>query len=76
MTRVMIKLQNIEQIKSLVQTAATSPYDIDIASDRYVIDAKSILGIFSLDITKPMELIIHGEDCEEILTRFEQFIVK
>lgn len=76
MIRVMIKLQTIEQIKSLVQIASASPYDIDIASGRYVIDSKSILGIFSLDITKPMELIIHGENCEEILAQFEQFIVK
>lgn len=76
MTTVMIKLQSIDQIKSLVQAVATSPYDIDVASGRYVVNAKSILGIFSLDIEKPMELIIHGEDCENILEQLEPLIIK
>ncbi len=76
MTNVMIKLQDINQIKALVQAVATSPYDIDIASGRHVINAKSILGIFSLDIEKPMELIIHGEDCDEILAEIKSFIVR
>lgn len=75
MTSVMIKLQDINQIKELVQAVATSPYDIDIASGRYVIDAKSILGIFSMDMEKPMELIIHGEDCEETLAQIKSFII-
>ena len=76
MTSVMIKLQDINQIKELVQAVATSPDDIDIASGRYVIDAKSILGIFSLDMEKPMELIIHGEDCEETLAQIKSFMVE
>ena len=76
MTNVMIKLQDINQTKALVQAVATSPYDIDIASGRYLINAKSILGIFSLDIEKPMELIIHGEDCDEILAEIKSFIVR
>lgn len=76
MTTAMIKLQNIDQIKTLVQAVTVSPYDIDIVSGRYVVDAKSILGIFSLDIEKPLELIIHGEDCTEILQELEPFIIK
>lgn len=75
MKSVMIQLQNVNQIKELVQAVTSSPYDIDIASGRYIIDAKSILGIFSLDIEKPMEVIIHGEDCEEILEELRQFTV-
>lgn len=76
MTTVMIKLQNIDQIKTLVQAVTVSPYDIDIVSGRYVVDGKSILGIFSLDIEKPLELIIHGDDCAEILQELEPFIIK
>lgn len=76
MTSVMIKLQNLDQIKNLVQAVTLSPYDIDIASGRYVVDAKSILGIFSLDITKPMELIVHGEADAEFLKQLEPFIIK
>lgn len=76
MTSVMIKIHSLDQIKNLVQALTISPYDIDIASGRYVVDAKSILGIFSLDITKPMELIIHGEVDEAFLKQLEPFIVK
>lgn len=75
MTTVKIKLQSVEQVKEFVQTVSTSPYDIDIASGRYVVDAKSILGIFSLDMEKTMELIIHGNNCEEILEKLESFII-
>lgn len=73
---VTIKLQHIDQIKTLVQAVTSSPYDIDMASGKYVVDAKTILGIFSLDIEKPMELIIHGEDCEEIEKALEPFILQ
>lgn len=75
MTTVKIKLQSVEQVKEFVQTVSTSPYDIDIASGRYVVDAKSILGIFSLDMEKTMELIIHGNNCQEILEKLESFII-
>ena len=48
-------------------------YEIDLRSDRYVVDAKSILGIFSLDLSKPINVEIHSNDCEDLLAELKQF---
>ena len=51
-------------------------YDFDLVSGRYVIDAKSIMGIFSLDLSKPIDLNIHAEDAiEEVLAVLKPYII-
>ena len=51
--------------------------EFDLVSGRYVIDAKSIMGIFSLDLSKPIDLNIHNENnVDEILTKLKEFIVE
>jgi phosphocarrier protein HPr len=50
-------------------------YDIDLVSGRYAIDAKSIMGIFSLDLSKPIELVAHTEDPDELVKAISKFIV-
>ena len=62
-----ISLDSIEKIKSFVNTIAVYPYDFDLASGRYIVDATSIMGIFSLDLSEPITLNIHtSEDAEEL----------
>ena len=62
-----ISLDSIEKIKSFVNTIAVYPYDFDLASGRYIVDAKSIMGIFSLDLSEPITLNIHTSvDAEEL----------
>ena len=56
-----ISLQAINDVKDFVNTVMLFNYDIDLVSGRYAVDAKSIMGIFSLDISKPIELNIHAE---------------
>lgn len=56
-----IKLDSIEKVKSFVNTVNTFDGDFDLVSDRYVIDAKSIMGIFSLDISSVLRLDIHDD---------------
>ena len=51
-----------EDVKHFVDVASKCDFDIDICYNRYVIDAKSIMGIFSLDLSKPIDLNIHAED--------------
>ena len=58
----MISLNSIDKVKSFVNTIGKFDSDFDLISGRYVIDAKSIMGIFSLDLSKPIELSIHAED--------------
>jgi phosphotransferase system HPr-like phosphotransfer protein len=62
MKTVTINLSSIDKVKSFVNDIAKFDSDFDLVSGRYVIDAKSIMGIFSLDLSKPIELNIHSED--------------
>jgi len=50
--------------------------DIDLSSGRYIVDAKSIMGIFSLDLMNPLTLTAHGEDCDDLLLGLSEYIVK
>lgn len=56
-----IKLDSIDKVKDFVNTINTFDGDFDLASDRYVVDAKSIMGIFSLDVSEPIRLDIHDD---------------
>ena len=61
MKTVKISLNSIDKVKSFVNDISKFDFDFDLVSGRYVIDAKSIMGIFSLDLSKPIELNIHSE---------------
>ena len=56
-----ISLNSIDKVKSFVNDITKFDYDFDLVSGRYVIDAKSIMGIFSLDLSKPIDLNIHAD---------------
>lgn len=77
MKTVQISLNSIDKVKSFVNTITKFDFDFDLVSGRYVIDAKSIMGIFSLDLSKPIELNIHaGEsDMDGILTALKDYLV-
>lgn len=60
-----IRLYTISDIRDFVNIAAKYDFDIDLKSGRYVVDAKSIMGIFSLDLMKPIELTAEIEDTAE-----------
>ncbi len=62
MKTVQITLNSIDKVKSFVDAITKFDYDFDLVSGRYVIDAKSIMGIFSLDLSKPIDLNIHAEE--------------
>lgn len=73
---VQISLNSIDRVKSFVNTITQFEYDFDLISGRYVIDAKSIMGIFSLDLSKPIDLAIHAEaDMDEILEVLKPYLV-
>ena len=62
MRTVEISLNSIDKVKSFVNDINKFDFDFDLISGRYVIDAKSIMGIFSLDLSKPITLNIHADD--------------
>ncbi|MBO4262704.1 MAG: HPr family phosphocarrier protein [Clostridia bacterium] len=73
MKSMQISLQMASQVKTFVSIVQKYAYEIDLRSDRYVVDAKSILGIFSLDLSKPINVEIHSNDCEDLLAELKQF---
>ena len=78
MKTVKISLNSIDKVKSFVNDITKFDYDFDLVSGRYVIDAKSIMGIFSLDLSKPIELNIHAEGnvTDDILGALDPYIIK
>ncbi|MGN0374485.1 MAG: HPr family phosphocarrier protein [Butyrivibrio sp.] len=76
MTTVQISLNSIEKVKSFVNDIAKFDSDFDLVSGRYVIDAKSIMGIFSLDLSKPINLNIHADDNADIIESLKAYIVE
>lgn len=69
----MIMLNSIEDVKNFVNIAISKDYDIDLNSGKYTVDAKSIMGIFSLDLTKPLKVTIHSDD-ESFFKEIEPYI--
>jgi len=76
MKTVRISLNSIDKVKSFVNDLTKFDVDFDLVSGRYVIDAKSIMGIFSLDLSKPIDLNIHSEiSMDEILETLSPYII-
>ena len=77
MKTVQISLNSIDKVKSFVNEITKYDYDFDLVSERYVIDAKSIMGIFSLDLSKPIDLNIHAEnqDADNIIELLKPYLV-
>ena len=75
MQSIKISLSLAEGVKKFVNIVNKYPYDIDLRSGRFVVDAKSILGIFSLDLSKPIVLEIHSDNCTDLLDDLKNYIV-
>ena len=74
-TEVKIRLSSIEDVRNFVEVVRQYEGDIDLASGRYIVDAKSIMGIFSLDLMNPILLTAYGENSEKILPSLKNYIV-
>ena len=73
MKSVKISLQMAQNVKELEKIVQDCPYEIDLKSDKYIVDAKSILGIFSLDLSKPLVVEIHSDDCDDLINALKKF---
>ena len=71
MRTVHISLNSIDKVKSFVNDLAKFDVDFDLVYGRYIIDAKSIMGIFSLDLSKPIDLNIHADNAADVDTILE-----
>lgn len=78
MKTVLVSLNSIDKVKAFVNEISKFENDFDLLSGRYIIDAKSIMGIFSLDLSRPISLNIHasGSDLENIESALSAFMIK
>jgi len=74
MITVKILIDTVEKVKNFSSIIAKENVDCELIEGLYILDAKSIMGIFSMDITKPIQLNIHSEN-RDILNRLKDFIV-
>ncbi|MBQ8170392.1 MAG: HPr family phosphocarrier protein [Oscillospiraceae bacterium] len=78
MKELKIMLGTIEDVKEFVNITNKYEFDCDLISGRYAVDAKSIMGIFSLDLAKPLDMVIRGEgkSTEELYEEIAKFAAK
>ena len=69
-------LASINDVKDFVNLVSRYDFDVDLTSGRYVVDAKSIMGIVSLNLSKPIKIEIHSDNCDEFVSQIERFIVE
>ena len=71
----MIRLSLVENVNKFVNIVSRYPFEMDLRAGRHVVDAKSILGIFSLDLSRPISLEVYSDECDELMKEIEPFIV-
>lgn len=69
-----IMLSSINDVKTFVNIVNNYNFDVDLISGRYVVDAKSIMGIFSLDLSKPIKVEVRDENSEKFFDELKPFI--
>ena len=75
MKSVNIKLSTIADVRDFVNAVAAFDGEIDLSSGRYVVDGKSIMGIFSLDLLSPIKLTVHSDNADALFSKIGNFIV-
>ena len=69
-----VLLSSINEVKNFVNIVTKYDFDVDLTSGRYVVDAKSIMGIFSLDLSKPIKVEVHSDSCDELVNELKPFM--
>ena len=76
MKTAMIKLSLVENVNKFVNIVSRYPFDMDLRAGRHVVYAKSILGIFSLDLSRPISLEVYSDDCDKLLEEIKPFLAE
>ena len=76
MKAVNVYFPTMDSVKDFVNCVSRYPYEIDLHSGRYVVDAKSLLGIFSLDLSKPIACEIYNDKCDDLIKDINKYIAK
>lgn len=76
MQKTKITLGSVQSVRDFVQQVIMIDYEVDLVQGRYIVDAKSIMGIFALDTLSPIEVIAHTDDASAFFAKIDKFIVK
>lgn len=76
MKSIMLKMSFAEEVKTFVNIASRYPYDMDLRAGRHVVDAKSMLGIFSLDLSQPITLEVYADECDDLINDLKQYVIE
>ena len=68
-----ITLNNIREVEDFVRLAVDANFKVNLKNDKYIVNGKSIMGIFSLDLSKPIKVEVHCDDCSEFEKEIERF---
>lgn len=69
-----IFLKTLEDVKEFVSIAMTKSYDMELVSGKYVVNAKSIMGVFSLDLTHPLTMVANTDNDPELEAQTEKYL--
>lgn len=70
-----VKLEKINDVKDFVERVSGFEYKVEVVSDTYILSAKSIMGIFSLDLTEPLKIRVHADSCDDLLESISPYLV-
>ena len=73
MKSIKISLEMAQRVKEFVNITQNYPFEILLKSGKYIVDAKSILGIFSLDLSQPIIVEAYSDTCDELLEKLKKF---
>jgi len=68
-----IRLTEINQVREFVELTSKCEFDVDLVSDRYTVDAKSLLGIYSLNLSNPLQVVMYGDNTEDFEKALEKY---
>lgn len=69
-----VRLSTIEDVKRFVDVVSSCEYDVDLSCGRYIVDGKSIIGIFSLDLLSPLRMTVHADETGDLEERIAPFL--
>ena len=76
MAKTEILLSNVKDVRDFVNLVVLVDYEVDLEQGRYIVDAKSIMGIFALDPLSHITLVAHTDNADKFFAEIEEFVVK
>lgn len=74
MNKTKVNFKNPDDVKNFVETVEKYPYSMDMKRGRYIVDAKSLLGLMNLGLNKDIELDVYEEDCSDLFDAIKQYV--